>query len=296
MPKRSLAAIQNNDTFQYYYSMLSNLAINRFKWKNLPPSIDERFLNLILFENGKICYFHDEVFGDVVMQVTEGAKLDIYNRPIDRHVWAVNGYNRMLDISNSVIIYDNYLRVPTFYAVYDYAYRLYQIQRTIDVNIYQQKTPKLVVCEESQRLTVENLFKKYDQNEPIIYGNKNMTLNQIDILDTSAPPVFPQLQIQKMYIFNEILTFLGIENANESKRERLITDEVAAGLGVIEAQRFVSLNNLRQNVREINAMFHQNISVEYNSEMSEILTPEFLSSFEEKKERIFSEKGEKNNE
>lgn len=281
------AMIKNNRTFMYYYTLFSNLAINRFRWQNLPASVDERFLNVTLYENGKICYFRDEIVGDLVLPVTEGSRLNYYGIPVDRQVYAVNGYQRQLSIDNSVIIYDNYLRVPTVFTVLEFCNRLYEIQRTIDVNIWQQKTPKLVACEESQKLTIENLFEQYDKNELLIYGNKNLTLNPLNILDTSAPPVFRDLQIQKMYTMNECLTFLGIENANESKRERLIQDEVSAGLGIIEAQRFVSLNNLRHNVREINAMFGTDISVEYNTEMSKILTPEFLSSFEEKKERIY---------
>lgn len=294
--KFSKSILKNNNTYMYYYTMFSNLAVNRFKWKNLPPTVDERFLNVILFEQGKICFFEDEILGYVVMQVTEDNRMDIYNRPVKRQVYAVSGYQRQLDISNSVIIYENYLRVPAVWTILEYCDRLMEIQRTIDTNVWQQKTPKVIVCEESQRLTIENFMKQYSDNETMILGNKNLTLNPLDVMDTSAPAVFPHLQIQKMYYINEVLTFLGIENANESKRERLITDEVSAGLGIIEAQRYVSLNNLRQACREINAMFGLDIEVEYNSEMTEILTPEFLSSFEERKERIFNKEGNESNE
>ena len=43
----------------------------------------------------------------------------------------------------------------------------------MDVNIQAQKTPILILAEESQRLTMQNAYMQYDGNEPFIFGNKS---------------------------------------------------------------------------------------------------------------------------
>lgn len=289
MTNKKLAIYKNNRTFNMYFNLFSNIAINRFKFINLPPTVDPRYLSYTIYNQGKVCYFVDDLLGDLCMQVVTGGKFTVYDVPVERHVYAANGYNRNLDYTNSVLIYDNYMRNPTIYTVIEYCERITEIQRAIDTNVYQMKKPKIITCEESQKLTVENLFKEVEDNQPLILGNTNLAFKDINTLDISSPVVFPQLQIQKMYMINELLTILGVENANESKRERLITDEVSAGMGMVEAQRFVSLNNLRQNFDEVNRMFGRDIHVEYNTEMSQILTPEMLSTFDEKLRRLYPE-------
>ena len=43
------SATMNNLTFRHYYNRLTELAISMFEWKNLPASIDPRFLEMTLF-------------------------------------------------------------------------------------------------------------------------------------------------------------------------------------------------------------------------------------------------------
>ena len=55
------SAIKNNRTYDYYFYRLRDLAISRYKWHNLPDSVDERFLELCLFDKGMCVFFKDEV-------------------------------------------------------------------------------------------------------------------------------------------------------------------------------------------------------------------------------------------
>ena len=221
------------------------MALNVFEWKNLPDTVDERFLEMALYEHGYCLYFNDEYVGDLALTCTIGGQLDVYRIPILRRAYAQNGYNKLLSSKDSVLIFNNYLHTPTSLTIELFARRLYEIERTIDVNVKAQKTPNLILSSEQQRLTMQNLYMQYDGNEPFIFGDKNMDFDGIKSLKTDAPFVADKLQILKHQIWNEALTFCGIENSNADKKEKLVSDEVGSNYGNIEAQRNVMLNARR---------------------------------------------------
>ena len=274
---RWLSAEINNKTYIDYYNRLMELALNVFEWKNLPPTVDERFLEMALYEYGFCVYFNDDVIGDLALTCTIGGQLDVYRIPIMRRAYAQNGYNKLLSSKNSVLIFNNYLHTPTALTIELFARRLYEIERTIDVNIKAQKTPTLILSSEQQRLTMQNLYMQYDGNEPFIYGDKNMDIDGIKSLKTDAPFIADKLQIIKHQIWNEALTFCGIENSNGDKKERLVSDEVGGNYGNIEAQRNVMLNARRQACKKINAMFGTNIEVGFRSNLVTMVNQENVS-------------------
>lgn len=270
----------NNMTYIDYYNRMKEIALSVFEWKNLPPSIDERFLELALYEKGYALYFNDEEMGDLVLKCTIGAELSVYNVPIFRQAIANNGYTKDCDIKNSVLIYNNYLRTPTDTTVRLFARRMYELERIVDVNTKAQKTPVLVKATEEQRLTMLNLYMKYDGNEPFIFADDKMTLTDLEVLNTNAPYVADKIQILKHQIWNEFLTFCGIENSNADKKERLVADEVGSNYGNIEAQRNVMLNARKQACKEINAMFKTNISVNFRSNLLTMVNADNVGEYD----------------
>lgn len=263
------SAITNVTTFDFYVDRLTELAISMFEWKNLPDGIDERFLELTLFTDGQAVFFKDEIAEQYAcLQVTTNGRLNKYRVPITRRAYAVNGYNKELTIDNSVIIYNNRLRQPGIRYTNMYAKRLWDLDRTIDVNAKAQKTPILVQCTEAQRLTLLNLYKDYDGNSPFIYGDKNLDLTGLKSINTGAPYVADKIYTLKTQIWNEALTYLGISNINIQKKERLITDEVVRNQGGTIASRYSRLKAREQACEEINKMFGLNISVSYSEDFS----------------------------
>ena len=260
------SALLNNRTYLQYYNRLLELAINMYEWKNLPDTVDERFLELTLFSDGMAVYFRDEILGDLCLQTMIGGNLDVYRIPMERTAYAANGYQVRLDPTNSVIIFNNYTHTNSMLDIEMYARRLYNIERTIDVNVNAQKTPVMVIGSEAQRLTLKNLMMQYDGNEPFIYGDDKLNMNALNVLRLDAPYVADKLNILKRQIWNEALTYLGIENSNTEKKERLITDEITSNLGGVEAQRFCRLNARRKAAEQINAMFGTNITVDFREE------------------------------
>lgn len=258
----------NHQTFLDYFYRLMELAVNMFEWSEIPDTIDERFIELTLCERGYALYFNDEVMGNLCLPCAIGPKLDVYRIPMYRRAYSVNGYQKQCNEKDSVIIFNNYMHTPSMNTIMLYARRLYEIERTIDVNVKAQKTPVGLLCDEAQRLTIQNLYKQYDGNEPVIIGAKNLDLGSVQAVTTSAPYVSDKLNILKKQIWNEALTFFGIQNSNAEKKERLLTDEVVSNLGGVEAQRYVLLNSRRQAAKQINKMFGTKIEVNFRQDFS----------------------------
>lgn len=264
---QSEAFLQNQRTYLQYVNRLTELSISMFDWKNLPETIDARFLELALFNDGMAVFFKDEVMGYLGLQVMIGGTLDVYRIPITRTAFAQNGYQMKLDQSNSVIIFNNMLHTNSILDVQEMSKRLYEIQRTIDVNVIQQKTPKIITCTENQRLVMKNLYAQYMGNEPFIFGDKNLDLSGIKTFDTTSPYVADKLYDLKTQYWNEALTYLGISNVNTVKKERMISDEVQRNLGGTIASRYSRLFMRQQACEQINKMFGLNISVDYREDM-----------------------------
>lgn len=264
------SALLNNATYIQYYNRLTELSISMFEWKNLPDTVDFRWLELVLFTNGQAVFFEDEVLGFLALQNALGGQMDVYNIPKDRTAYAPNGYNMRLTNENSVVIYNNLLHTNSMLDVQMFAKRLYNLDRAIDVNANAQKTPILIQCDDSERLSMENLYKDYDGNMPVIKGTKGLNPNSLSVLKTDAPYVADKLYTLKTQIWNEALTYLGISNVNIQKKERMITDEVTRNQGGTIASRYSRLEARRQACQQINNMFNLEIWCDYREDFQDI--------------------------
>ena len=261
------SAVMNNATYIQYFNRLVELSVSVFEWQGLPESVDPRYLELHLFQNGSVVYFRDEVMGDLCLDCIANGQFDVYGNPISRRAYSsYNQYQKTLNESDSVIIWNNYLRQPSVLDVKMFAKRLYNLDRIIDVNANAQKTPVLVQGTEKQRLTLVNLYKEFDGNAPFIFGDKNLDLNSLRAISTNAPYVADKLYQLKTQIWNEALTYLGISNLNIQKKERMITDEVQRNQGGTIASRYSRLEARREAVDKINRMFGTDISVDYRED------------------------------
>lgn len=257
----------NNLTYEQYVDRLTELAVSMFEWRNLPETIDPRYIEMALFLNGCVVYFRDEVIGDLCLDCVAQGNFDVYGYPIRRRAYSrYNHYQKNLNVDDSVIIWNNFLRKNNVLDMQMFSRRLANLDRIIDVNANAQKTPVMVTATEKQRLTMLNLYMKYDGNEPFIFGDANLDLNGLKVLQTEAPYVAQNIYQLKTEIWNEALTYLGISNVNITKRERLITDEVTRNQGGTVASRYSRLESRREAVKKINDMFGTNIEVNYRED------------------------------
>lgn len=266
--------LSNQDTAQMYMWRLLDIAMSVFEWTNLPKGIDQRQLEFWLLRDGFCGMLYDEDLkvdskrapeGYAVLPMVISGTWDIYDYPKERRAYATNGLQYDCNEDNSVIIFNDYLRTPMWFTLRQYAWRLANCDRTIDVNLAAQKTPKIIRCNEKQRLTLLNLAKEVDQNKTWIFGDKNLDLEGIQIFDTSAPFVADQVQVLKHQYWNEVLTYLGIENVNTEKKERLVTDEVMSNMGDVEGQRFVRLNARKQACEMINELWGLDVDCNFRT-------------------------------
>lgn len=272
---KPLSKSLNDLTFNDYFNRIMLLAKSRFKWNNLPNGIDEKWIEKFLFSFGYCMFYKDKNNGLMVARCTakgmnyydEPTELTPYGKGLE-HVPYQNG-------TEAILIRNNDECIPTSDTVQLFAYRLADVTRTIDVNISNMKMPYFVRCSNKTKLSLKQVINARNDNEPVIYGDKNFDTESMEVLKTEAPIVFPQLQTYKMSIWNECMTYLGINNANTDKRERLVDDEVNANNSQISLSADVALKSRQLACEQINKLFNltgdKAISVELRQDIGVML-------------------------
>lgn len=260
----------NTAKYGQYLRVLSELAVSMFEWRNVPDSIDVRYLEMQLFLTGMAVWFKDEELENqpqLCLSCLPAGNFDVYGYPTRITAYSrYNGYNKTLSNSDSVVIYNSFLRTPSVTDCMIYARRLCNLDRIIDVNANAQKTPVLVRATEKQRLSLLNVYKEFDGNAPVIFGDSDLDPTALRAVTTNAPFVADKIYELKTQYWNEALTRLGISNINTQKKERLITDEVTRNQGGVVASRHSRLESRRTAANKINQMFGTNITVDYRKD------------------------------
>ena len=282
--------IDKSSYFNTYFNLLLEIAQSVFVYENLPKEIDPLFLERLLVYHGKAAFFKDPVMNYCVMKFAHGGTLGVYRNPTSINVIADNGYNArlgtdyykalaLMDSGNEdsvnvydsfVIIYNNRLRAPIDVNLMQYAERLAELDMTIDVNNHAQKTPIVITGEDKQILTLENLYLNY-AGKPVMFGYKGLDINALQVLKTDAPYVAPSVYEMKSQIWNEALTFLGIPNISQEKKERMVSDEVLRMQGGVLSIRNSRLETRKQAVEQINKLFGLDIEVRYAVDFEDMM-------------------------
>lgn len=226
----------NNQTYFDYLERFKKIALSMFEWVNLPESMNQRYLEECLYYKGQASLLKDEELGFINTQCCSNGQINIYGLPTALNCFSF-GYSKDRKLytglnteeaqkDSCVLVMNTWEKIPTASTLELFALRLYEAERTCDVNIKAQKTPVLLKVDESQRLTMENLYSQYDGNKPVIFGDKNQLQDGvIKAITTEAPYITDKVTEYKKEIWNEALTFLGINNIAINKKERLVTDE-----------------------------------------------------------------------
>ena len=205
-----------------------NLALNRFTWENLPCGLTSRKMEEFLIRHGKVMFYNDSNYGVMCLPCSGVGEINVYGEPTQLNVFGANGYNKVVDDEDGIIIRNNALGTNDINDLETFAYRLNEIELTMDLNLNAQKTPYIILCDEKERLTFKNILLQVRKFKYAIFGAKRLNPQSIDVLNTKADYLIDKLQNQKRELMNELLTFLGINNHNVQKSERLLVDEVNA--------------------------------------------------------------------
>lgn len=269
--------IKNNQIYIDYLDRLKLIATSLFSWEGLDEVAGvgaSRFLELILYENGRAMFTKDDELGYIVLKVLPDDKYNIYMLPTRVQGFSFE-FNKDYDFDDIVYIMNNNLCKPTFETLKLMAYRLYEVESTIETNLIAQKTPVLIEGDTKTILTLKNVYMQYSGNIPFIFGSKKFDINnKLNVLRTDAPYLLDKLALHKHEVWDEMLTFLGINNANTDKKERLITDEVNSNNELINYYLNCFYKPRKMACDELNKKYGLNVKVTLNQDLNKILSLE----------------------
>ena len=265
---------RNNKTYLDYYDRLKLLATSLFEYEGLDDSFGfgaSRFLENALFEKGRAAFIKDDSMGLMITNVNPTDKLNIYNLPTRVNCWSI-GYNREYMLDDIVYIMNNEMQKPTSATVELFAYRLYDVQRTMEVNLNGQRTPVLIEADDKSILTLQNVYMQYSGNIPVLFGNKQYDFNnKVNVLKTDAPYLLDKLALYKHEIWNECMTFLGINNANTDKNQVVLTPEINANNELVDYYLNCFYSTRERAIKDVNNKFGTDIKIKINKNLQELL-------------------------
>lgn len=293
----------NDRTYSDYLARFQKIALSMFEWVNLPKSMNSRFLELCLYFNGKAALLKDKKYGFINTKCAGTGYVNIYGLPTKLNCFSYDfnsirtlytGLNPMItekqresrEEYECILVQNNWEALPTVSSMELFAYRLYEAQRVCDTNIIAQKTPILLIADEKQRLFLENLYQQYNGNQPFIFGDKDQLGDQtIKSINTQAPYVADKITEYKKEIWNEALTFLGVNNIMLEKKERLVTDEANSNNELINLNLQSFLAPRQEACRQFNEKFgltgtDKEISVRVRSDLYNIIKKEMSTTRE----------------
>ena len=261
-----------------YFRQLMGKCMARFTWEGLPNGIDPRFIEDTIFKQGFSLFYFDtllELF--MSMPATPKGVLDIQDNPVGYVVTRNGLYAREVDASESVTIWGSQTRIPDIDIVQIYSGRLAQIDRTIEIDLLNERNPMIIACNNDQRHSISNLMAKIYDGEPVVWGTENLAMDNL----AQTIGVFPLNQNagagavssikhmeSKAKIWGEALTMLGIMNVNSEKRERMVVEEAAGNSGQVLASRESFMKPRELACEQINNMFGLNVSCSWAVEDS----------------------------
>ncbi len=264
----------NINSYVKYRNQLMELGMSMIAWnfdkipENQRTFLNDRQIEYHEYYKGATVFFKDEELDEFLcLPVMLSGPYDLDDMPKRRMAYSKNtNYKKELDETNSVVIYNNYLRIPSCYTVDHYASMLSDLEESIAVNCKAQKTPIAILCNENERLSMQNLYEQFDGNYPFIFGQKELNVKDIKSINTGAPFVADKLYQIKMQIWNEALTYLGISNISYQKKERLVSDEVIRNMGGTIASRYTRLEIRREACEKIKKIFNVEVGVDYRED------------------------------
>ena len=242
-----------------YYQML---ALNRYKWENLPNGIESRYIEQMLFDNGECAMFDHPDLGLCVLRSSSRENLNIYGAPTKLSLTGFNEHRTVM-MDDCVRIMNNELALPSLPDILYYARRMAEIDDIIMQHLRQQRVPYLLATDENNSFSVKTLYNQMYQGEPAIFIDKEMLKGEpenIMVLPTQAPYLVDKLQIQKQEMERELLTFLGINNTLE-KKERLLVDETNSNNQFIKMASDIGFKQRQLACEQMNEMFGLNVRV-----------------------------------
>ena len=270
-------------TQRFYLRQLTEIACNRFKWTGIPVDDPEwdvrpRYMELCLYRTGLVVFFkHPKWNKFLCIQGTPSGQMDMYFDPTEFTLIG-NGSTSGIDgvtvpASDGVPIWSNMLRMPEHDVISIYVNRMAEFDRTVDINLVALRHPFILAADDTNRQSIVEAFRQIQEGQPAIVVNKNSMQGQsikdlINVFDMRIDAdLVTNLMVDKRKAWNEALTFLGVNNSNQDKRERLVQSEVGANDSEVLMQRSIVLDQRRYACEQINKKYGLSLGVEWNTDV-----------------------------
>ena len=261
----SFGAVEEGRLYLHY----KNIALNTYRWDNLPDGLESRHIERALFENGQ-AFFTEGLDVEcplyMCLPCAQSGGLNIYGDPTG-YILTGLGNGKVFhvsDVEKGVRILNNDMAIPTAHHIRHYAKRMYEIDKTIQANLRQQKFPYIVGTTKNNEFTMKNIVDQVDRGEPAVFVDK-MLMEEgklgIQSLRTDSPYLIDKLVQYRNELEKELLTFLGL-NSTIQKKERLVVDETNANNSQIEMNLDLGFKQRELACEMINKKFGLNITVE----------------------------------
>lgn len=302
MPKvkyRELKESVNNEklnALRFYESKYFGLFLNAYKFTNLSKN-QARYLLKKMWKNGTVaCFIVEGTRKEPSMKEaltntssnTVSVGFDDSNGLLVFVPYAVNQWNvedepsvitlvntrgatfipRTPQIVNvdSVIGWAHTSHMPVRSLVLYYIEKIVDVENTINTNLFIHKLPRLIVCSPEDRARVQEIVEAIERGEHKLFLDANDWAAIKNVLESQQGSyIIDKLYMYKQNLENELLSFLGINNIQVEKKERLITDEAESNNQLINDSSDCFLDSLKSFCEEITNILKYPITVEAKS-------------------------------
>ena len=256
---------------EYYKRLLYTKLYAKFDFE-LPKEWELNWFRFWLFHCGSIGVIYTSKFGWICYPYGV-VKRGLYYNPLIITVSTpftkvfqngAIGYNAEI-----IKCFDDYFGFDDI--INHYAEKLAQVDKDININLMNANVAvAMVVADKKEAEQMKEIYSEATQGKPFLpYGKKTDSKVSNEPLeplfgDVKGNYIVNDLLDAKRTIMNEFLTDIGINNANTDKKERLITDEVAANNGETRALINVVYENIKAGIDSVNKIAGLDIKVRLN--------------------------------
>lgn len=280
---KELTRLKNQFEFWNTFCELFLDACDVFEWEGLPESINTRFLEACALMNGKALVTVENGV-PLALICSPAGGVNVNGEWVKAYGTGLNGFNKEFSLylgetDNSVITYspatiekvtpnavmlkDNALMFPYVRFIYDYAAKIADVSRSLDVIAKVLKSPVLITAPEQLRAGIINAVKAVDENNVAVVSASGLPIDAVKVLDLGADPQrVLQLWEYRENLKAEIREKLGIQNnPDNKKRERMITAEAEANTQQTRTNLEKRLKYRKEFAENLNAFYGWNVSV-----------------------------------
>lgn len=267
----------------FYREQLYRELSHMFRWKNLPTTIPQDYLERSLIRHGNVLFYEHPDLGLDILQA-EVIGHNRHNLPTHARAYAMTTNNeisqpiervikRLADSSRAVeefnpqtdgVLIRNREDGASMRDIVDhYAYRLALAQQAFDTSLLWANVPYIFqVSSDEVKLSIEKLFHDIFTGKPFVIVDKYLLA---DNKDRSGVPGVPYIGKELMDTLNEIMMkfrqTVGIETAGVDKAERVGKFEVDSNVQHTKTVLQIMLEQREIACENINAFFGLNVSV-----------------------------------